>query len=540
MTLRPRWYALAFVGLLVFAWFWNSAFAGLGFMPLDQSVLLDGAWRLHLGQVPWKDFLLSYGLIPQLGQWAFFEVFGVGYDSFIAFGSAQNLLGTLLVVLVARRLLPEQRGLQLLAGLITAFWFQAPSGTPWVEQTAFLFCLAILLLLLPAIGRPRGQSPWGPFLAGILLLLAFLSKQNVAGLFFPIPLLILFLDRRSTPGWLRQSAFYLGGILLAAMAFGLWLYLYADPAQFRSSVFEYPAGMLLPRLMKNLWVTLLGPFLGVGKWPHRLVHLMGLILIMLWLRWRSGRHADNGGDPIPALAVWILLSLILLTNLFHVVTNNSVENNQPFLGLILILDVWLLRQLLDRISLRPVVRVWTSTVAILLLAALVIGRAIKVDATRMVQDLFRGVVFEGHLGRPRWNDLTWARPFRIHGEREIPLEDVRDLLADLERRDQNFFTWPDFQIFYPILGKPDPQPLNFFWKGITYPSRYDETLDRRLLTDLKNNDVRVVVLQTAWFSMHDQPRKLSDFRLVDAWIRTDFREVARYGIFRVLTRANGG
>src|SRR5512134_1418500 len=45
----------------------------VGFMPLDQSIVFDGAWRLLCGQRPFRDFVVPSGLVPMVMQAAFFK-----------------------------------------------------------------------------------------------------------------------------------------------------------------------------------------------------------------------------------------------------------------------------------------------------------------------------------------------------------------------------------------------------------------------------------------------------------------------------------
>ena len=84
-----------------------------------------------------------------------------------------------------RRVLPDARGLQWLAALLTGVWYQPPFGTPFPEQTAFFLGLAALTLTLVSLT----PSPRGPRIqlvgAGVCLVLAFLAKQN-AGLMFTL------------------------------------------------------------------------------------------------------------------------------------------------------------------------------------------------------------------------------------------------------------------------------------------------------------------------------------------------------------------
>ena len=55
----------------------NLTFGRRGFLPLDQSIVFDGGWRLVSGQVPFHDFVAPSGLVPSAIQAAFVSVLGV-------------------------------------------------------------------------------------------------------------------------------------------------------------------------------------------------------------------------------------------------------------------------------------------------------------------------------------------------------------------------------------------------------------------------------------------------------------------------------
>jgi len=534
--LSQRTYWIALGGILALSFFWNLAVAGRGFLPIDQSAILDGAWRMHLGQVPFRDFLLTHGLTTMTLQWAAFEIFGVSYDSYLWVGSLQNLLGTLLILLVARRLIPDRPGWQLAAGLLTALWFQAPFGTPWVDESTYLFCMAAMLLLLRpgAPLLPAGSAR--EILAGLLIFGGFLSKQNAATLFLLVAACIPLARAARAQTELLASARIVSGFLLGLLLFLGWLWLAADPYQFYQGIFAYPAGTLLPRLERVPWETVTAPIIGKGNSVPRLANFVCLLAAgaWLWQHWQSAPTDTTSSDRFRFLARLSIL-LVLFENVFMTVTNNAPENCQPFSGLLLALLAPIAADLLPRLrpSLSGRTRILALTPIVLWVA--MAARGIKVDWTRRAHDLFAHSSFTGEIDKPGWKALRWPIPYRLNDQAEIRIEDFNALIHDLEALDVNFFVWPDFTILYPILGKPDPTPLNYFWWGISYPRRYDRTLDERMLRDLQRHSVRAVVLDRAWFAMDANPRALSDFPLVQSWIHTHFEESARHGIFRLLT-----
>ncbi|MFQ5507261.1 MAG: hypothetical protein ACE5F1_21035, partial [Planctomycetota bacterium] len=148
--------ALLLLAGLAGLWTWVAG--SRGFFPLDQSIVLDGAWRVHSGQIPFVDFSAAHGLSAYWLQALVFGVFGVSFSSLLLGATLLNAAAAILAVLALGRVLPRSPALAWIAGILTALWFQPPFGTPYPEQTAFFFCLLGLVLLLPpAVRRPRGR-----------------------------------------------------------------------------------------------------------------------------------------------------------------------------------------------------------------------------------------------------------------------------------------------------------------------------------------------------------------------------------------------
>ena len=62
----------------------------VGFMPLDQSIVFDGAWRLLSGQVPFRDFTTPDSLTPILLQVLFFKFLGVNWFAYCLHAAVFN------------------------------------------------------------------------------------------------------------------------------------------------------------------------------------------------------------------------------------------------------------------------------------------------------------------------------------------------------------------------------------------------------------------------------------------------------------------
>ena len=148
-SVRPLLVAVSKLVLLIFALgiTWYAGHRGIFFV--DQSTIFDGGWRVLQGQVPYRDFYMTFGPFAFWVQAAFFKLCGVNFSSMVLGGAVVNVLATACVMRTAM-ILTGSIYSALIGGFVTAIWFQPPYGTLSVEQTAFLFaCLALQCLQLP-------------------------------------------------------------------------------------------------------------------------------------------------------------------------------------------------------------------------------------------------------------------------------------------------------------------------------------------------------------------------------------------------------
>ncbi len=179
--LQHIWFAVGLLLLAAFSvgWVWHVGHRGL--FVLDESIVFDGAWRMAQGQVPYRDFYLPFGPLCFVLPALLFHYLGASFSSLVGAACVLSLFGTGLATRVCLQL-SGSRALALLGGALTAVWFQAPFGVPWMEQTAFFFDLLALAAVVESRLRTSGQLGWAA-LGGVASALAVLSKQNAGGLF---------------------------------------------------------------------------------------------------------------------------------------------------------------------------------------------------------------------------------------------------------------------------------------------------------------------------------------------------------------------
>lgn len=547
---------------------WYCAIYGrIGYMPLDQSIIFDGGWRLLSGQVPFRDFSAPHGMVPSLIQAACFSLFGVSWTVYCAHAAVVNGL----FAAAAYAVLRSSGGSRWIAGihaLVAGVVFYPPFGVPYSDQHAWFFTLVLLLLALVAVDS-RGSRAESLALGVLPLvaLLGFLSKQipTVFGVVLACGILANG-SRRRAHGSGRALAVLCGGAMIA----------------FSGLLLLFGALGTRPTLLLG---NLIGAPLAVGS--RRLVHLLGppsrerlAELFVVWylaipvvvvalvaplgIVWLRRRRAEAGSrlpidsQEFPARrdAVSLSLSLGLLVTTFGFValTNNEPTNGAAGLFVALgLVHCWTSRAFGagspgSRIAGRRG-RSLAAAVASSLPAWLALGCAIGVDrqvnAPRRVHGL--NVVDPSRLEAPAVEALSFLR-LATPAAYGMSASDLDDVVGFFGRNPGNFFLLGDCSILYGLTGRRSVNPVLWYQPGLTVPRRQAprfETFEDELLAALAANEVRYVVLETimkknktvnSWTGL-----SLVDLPKLGALVERDGAVRAQFGPFTIveLGRAAG-
>jgi hypothetical protein len=544
-----------------FAWVWHVGHRGL--FLLDQSIAFDGAWRIAQGQVPYRDFLMPFGPVGFLLPALFFRVAGPSFSALVAAASVLSLLGTAVAVRLCWRL-TGSRALALLGGALTAVWFQAPFGVPWMEQTAFFFDLLALACVVEQRVSARSSIALA-VLAGVASALAVLSKQNAGGLFGLVALggLLVPLRGRAREA-LRAALGYAAGGVATALAFALWVQTYSDFRTFWHYWVEVSAETGISRV--ETW-KLMGTafFQTVVSSSVPLFGFATVVGIAAWC-WLLRPMMRASVRTESALCAFLALALPQFHNAFQLTTNNDVANNNAFVGVCFVAALALAlsarRYFLDwgegelSVAARYLASGWPWRIASIALFGCVaysFGDGLLTARDRNVQEFF-GARFEQPLAVAGMERVVWGEPTRItphfcgnlgdtcklsdevaRAERPLQIlqrEDFERVAKELRSRDENFFVFPDATLLYGLSGRVSPQPLLYFHPGQSFLPADRAELDRRILESLKRHHVTVIVLERVSF-MGTQ-RELAAFPKLHAWVASEFESALELGNYRVL------
>jgi len=275
---------LFFWGCVLCLWYGRA-----GFMPLDQSIVFDGGWRLLSGQAPFRDFVTPDSLTPMALQVLFFKALGVNWFAYCCHAAVLNGLFCCMVcgLLLA---LDASRGTSLLYAAFSGVVFYPPFVVPYRDQHAFFFVLLAILLAVMAMNR-TGDRRFDllcllvPFAIG----LGYFSKQSPTVLVVPVLLLYLCVHRRNhavrAVMWIAVGT-VLVAVILVLLGWGIPV----DREWIRVYFFELPGAVGIQRLQALANPVNLIPRLftggGLSRWSDAGIDVL-LVLALFIYAWSA-------------------------------------------------------------------------------------------------------------------------------------------------------------------------------------------------------------------------------------------------------------
>ncbi len=203
-----------------FSFFINYYYGFIGLMPMDNTVLYNGGYRVMNGYVPFNDYWLVTGPLLDYLNALFFKIFGVSWKSFIIHSSLINLILALSSYFLFLNLELSNKYSLFYSALISILFYPVV-GTPFVDHHSTFFLILAFYSLILAI-KIKKYSYY--FIIPSLFSLSFLSKQTPAayGLIFMLIsiLLICYLDKKNAK---KILLFSIIGSFIAIILLGLFL-----------------------------------------------------------------------------------------------------------------------------------------------------------------------------------------------------------------------------------------------------------------------------------------------------------------------------
>jgi len=471
----------------------NLYFGRRGFLPLDQSIVFDGGWRVLSGQVPFRDFMAPGAITPSVMQAPFFALFGVTWFALVFHASVINGLACV-ATYAFLRLCGSTKFEATLFGALTAFFFYPPIGTPFTDQHAFFFTLLMLLAVVAGtvVSGRRGWMAW--FAVPLLFALAFFSCQ-IPTAFAALCVAVWVVVNWGRAGqWL--SALVAGTLALAAiLVIFAWTY-HVDPRVVWTYIVAMPLGTGANRTPASSAFAPVRLILGTyrrlpgwaGMWSIDLAAAAPFILV-----------AAFRVRPFPRLLFWSSTTVLFVTVGFVAYSNTPLPAGLGLTMLMAGLSTVALREMIvgvaGNVGRRRVVAVVVAAVAA---AAALLDTATFIRTTDMPRmphakyDAAADQRARGHLPAAL-SFMGWSR-----GASHYEPDEMAELVNYLRGAGGNFLLIGDSSVLYGLTGRPSVSQVLWFDPGLSMPLPgtpgfvpFEDELVRRVGAD----DVRRVVLE---------------------------------------------
>ena len=462
---------LGLVGAALPLWFGRY-----GLVVFDHSLVVDGAWRVLHGQVPYRDFHTPLGPVTFWIVAAALRIFGPTMAAPLLVASAINGVAAALCGHVVAAEGGRLRGW--IAGLITAVWFVAPMSFPWPDTLA-LFFLLVAFVLCRGVGASRGVGLTCCAAAGCALCLAALCKQNIGAVALPLWLVALAVRRRSA----LDVAACAGGWFLALAAVLIYFHrvdglgaLYDDLVIRAGHI-----GRGMDPLQKGGWAA----FLSSAPVLAQLILLIGAIALAYANRERRPFAAD--------VDLWVLLVVALWGDF------SGAAHHWLFLAYVGLAVVWMDA---GYSSLRPEATRGSNLVRWGVVSVLLIGGS-AVSARRDCGDY----AFRSH---------GYDFSYRLQSERLWPMRLdatigplLDELVVELSAESTgSIMIFPNASVLYMASDRVAPQPFLYFHPGNSF---HDDLGDQQELIAAveRTRPARILLLKDLQFPLDDVNHQLS-------------------------------
>ena len=186
--------------------------------PYRLNIFLsyEGAYRLYLGQLPYKDFGLPMGFMYWVIPAIFFKLFGPYMITLVKAQVLINIMAGLSFRAILKNI-SVATGIRFLSVLLFCLSYSFLNYWPWYNHTVIVYelvslaCLTRFLFLSPSV-RSRYLYL---VLSGVFVFLSFFTKQDAGAMGFLVCFSLLVYNAIHEKRWLQLPVF-LGSIALTA------------------------------------------------------------------------------------------------------------------------------------------------------------------------------------------------------------------------------------------------------------------------------------------------------------------------------------
>ncbi len=334
----------------------SFAFLPLFFsFPYRSNIYLswEGAYRMYLGQMPYKDFGLPVGYGFWIIPTVFFKIFGPDMITLIKAQAFINIISgfAFISILKSLRIHPVIRFVSVIIYILSFSFF---NFWPWYNNTVIVFefiGLSFLLkYLLPAENR-KANYIWLP-LSALFIFLSFFTKQDGGGLAFMLCSALLIYHSIIHKTIKPLFLFLLSCIVIALLfilpllpyQFSYWFNYGQAPHNSRLTISDFLGDLLgnstWLKFYLLLFLILLTPFFRNYKSWLRNERFMLLILVTFGIWVEATIFQFTSYTPADNNIFFHSFSFMFILTLFYELKIITFKTYKPLIGLSLLVILW--------------------------------------------------------------------------------------------------------------------------------------------------------------------------------------------------------
>ena len=270
-----------------------AVFPAFGTFPYRINIFLsyEGAYRMYLGQFPFRDFGLPMGFMYWVIPALFFKIFGPYMMSLVKAQVLINIIAGLSFRSILKSL-SVNPGVRFLAVLLFVISYSLFNYWPWYNHTVIVYELVALAFLVNYIATPGKRKGAGLLvLAGVFAFFSFFTKQDAGAMAFLLCLALV-----CTSSWLerdwKQPLIFLAGFAATGLMmilpllkykFGYWFNHGQPPHTARISVADIAEDFFnnSPWIKFYIFIIVFLLLAQVKSWKEFLHQKTDLIFVVL-------------------------------------------------------------------------------------------------------------------------------------------------------------------------------------------------------------------------------------------------------------------
>lgn len=303
--------------------------------PYRLNIFLswEGAYRLYLGQTPYKDFGLPLGYMYWVIPAIFFKIFGPQMITLVKAQAFINILGGLAFRSIFKTL-GINPGIRFTGVLVFVLSYSFLNYWPWYNHTVIIYeLIAIACLLRYLFSVKKTRWAWLA-LSGVFIFFSFFTKQDGGGLAFLVCAAVLLYEAIKDKKWLPLLLFvgatvFAGLVMILPVSgynFGYWFNHGQPPHTSRMSISD-----------------IIREFLSASHWLKFYVFVIALLLVarIQQVGWKA-----YWNSRIEMIFLLLSAGILVEAAIFQVTSYVPVDNNIFFHSFAIVYILYLLNHFL--------------------------------------------------------------------------------------------------------------------------------------------------------------------------------------------------